>query len=67
MTATNILIALGALLYVVCPFDFDFVPVLGWVDDAAVAYIAWRHIATPATKGAGGAVIDGEFTVRNGS
>jgi uncharacterized membrane protein YkvA (DUF1232 family) len=64
MTATNILIALGALLYVVCPFDFDFVPVLGWVDDAAVAYMAWRHISTPPKNGA---VIDGEFTVKNGS
>jgi uncharacterized membrane protein YkvA (DUF1232 family) len=25
-------------IYVVCPLDFDFIPVIGWFDDAFVAY-----------------------------
>jgi uncharacterized membrane protein YkvA (DUF1232 family) len=62
---TNILIAIGALVYVVCPFDFDFVPVLGWVDDAVVAYMAWRHISTPAPHAKpDGMCLDAEFVAR---
>ncbi len=31
-----------ALAYIVVPFDFDFVPVLGWIDDAVVsAVLLW--------------------------
>jgi hypothetical protein len=32
-------------LYVACPLDGDFIPVVGWVDDLVVAYFAvqkWR-------------------------
>ncbi len=32
-------VALVALAWVVSPFDLDFVPLLGWVDDAAVVYL----------------------------
>lgn len=28
---------LGGAVYVICPLDFDFVPVLGWLDDIFVA------------------------------
>jgi hypothetical protein len=38
------LIALAAAIYIICPFDFDFIPVLGWVDDAAVGYYAYKAI-----------------------
>lgn len=31
-----------ALLYVVIPFDFDFIPFLGWMDDVAVLFFGIR-------------------------
>ena len=36
----------AAAIYVVCPIDFDFIPVVGWIDDFIVAYIGirkWRE------------------------
>jgi uncharacterized membrane protein YkvA (DUF1232 family) len=43
-TGMKCLIAIGAIIYIVCPLDFDFIPVLGWVDDAAVGYYAYKAI-----------------------
>jgi uncharacterized membrane protein YkvA (DUF1232 family) len=43
-TGMRILIAIGAIIYIVCPLDLDFIPVLGWVDDAAVGYSAYKAI-----------------------
>ncbi len=37
---------IGAAAYVICPLDFDFVPVVGWIDDIVVAYCCikkWRQ------------------------
>jgi len=34
----------GALLYVICPFDFDFIPVVGWIDDAFVVWLAAKKV-----------------------
>lgn len=31
-----------AALYFVCPFDFDVVPILGWVDDWLVVYLCYQ-------------------------
>jgi len=33
--------ALG-LAYFICPLDFDFVPVAGWVDDWVIVYMAYK-------------------------
>src|SRR4051812_3882037 len=38
------LIVLAAAIYIICPLDFDFVPILGWVDDVAVGYYAYKAI-----------------------
>jgi uncharacterized membrane protein YkvA (DUF1232 family) len=43
-TMTKCLIATGALIYIVFPGDFDFIPVIGWVDDVAVGYYAYKAI-----------------------
>ncbi len=34
--SSTILITLGAIAYAIMPFDFDFVPVLGWLDDITI-------------------------------
>ncbi|MHB9288636.1 DUF1232 domain-containing protein [Halobacteriales archaeon Cl-PHB] len=44
-------VAVLALAWVVVPVDFDFVPVVGWVDDAVVVLTAFRvveHLAPAA-------------------
>jgi hypothetical protein len=33
---------IAGLIYVICPLDFDFVPLLGWIDDAVVAFLAYQ-------------------------
>ena len=33
-----------AILYVVCPFDFDWIPLLGWIDDTFVAALAAWYV-----------------------
>ena len=45
----NALMIAGTALYVICPLDFDFVPLLGWLDDVAlVVYTAYKiKNATP--------------------
>lgn len=40
----KMLIIVAAAIYIIWPFDFDFVPVLGWVDDLAVGYFAYKAI-----------------------
>ena len=33
-------------VYVICPLDLDFIPIVGWIDDAIVAYLCvkkWRR------------------------
>lgn len=44
-------VALVALAWVVSPFDFDFVPLLGWVDDAAVVYLGSQIVERLAPAG----------------
>jgi uncharacterized membrane protein YkvA (DUF1232 family) len=34
---TSLLLVLG-VLYIVLPFDFDWIPFIGWIDDGAVAF-----------------------------
>lgn len=43
-------ITVGAVLWVVSPFDLDFVPVLGWIDDFFVIKLliaAWKCPTLP--------------------
>ena len=37
-------IAVSALLYVACPLDGDWIPVVGWADDAVVVWFAARKV-----------------------
>jgi len=42
---------IAGALYVICPFDFDFIPLVGWVDDVFVAYGCikqWHAAGLPA-------------------
>ncbi len=40
----NILFALFALIYVISPFDFDWVAVIGWVDDFAIVAFVFKRL-----------------------
>ena len=39
----KIIVAALCLAWIVSPLDGDWVPVLGWIDDALAAYIAYRQ------------------------
>jgi uncharacterized membrane protein YkvA (DUF1232 family) len=41
---TKSLMVVGAALYVICPLDFDFIPVFGWIDDAIVIWMTYRKL-----------------------
>ena len=34
--SSAILIALGAIIYTIVPIDFDFIPIVGWLDDITI-------------------------------
>ncbi len=40
----NILFSLFAIAYVISPFDFDWVAIIGWVDDFAIVAFAFNRI-----------------------
>ena len=40
---TTIVLFFG-LLYVVTPFDFDWIPFIGWIDDAFVIYLVIKRL-----------------------
>ncbi len=40
----NILFALFAVFYVISPLDFDWVAIIGWVDDLAIVGFAFSRI-----------------------
>ncbi|MFV0530454.1 MAG: YkvA family protein [Flavobacteriales bacterium] len=52
------LIIIGAVIYTIVPIDFDFIPVLGWLDDITIIGYALtqlnkeidRFMKTPYTK-----------------
>lgn len=44
-------VALVALAWVVFPLDLDFVPLLGWIDDAVVVLVASRVVDRLAPEG----------------
>ena len=37
-------LALLPLFYIISPFDGDFFPVVGWLDDILVAVVIWSYI-----------------------
>lgn len=46
MSLITMMVLLFGLLYIIFPFDVitDFIPVLGWIDDAAVFYLVLRRV-----------------------
>lgn len=51
-SATNLALAIAALIYLVSPADFlpDLMPIIGWTDDAAVLTFALQQLATELDK-----------------
>jgi hypothetical protein len=49
-------LTVAGVVYVICPLDFDFIPLLGWVDDGMVIYLMKQLWAGPTLppKGGGG-------------
>ena len=43
-------ILIAGLLYIVLPFDFDWIPVLGWLDDVAVAFLLIKRLQVETHK-----------------
>src|SRR5690606_33543862 len=43
--ATNLAVILG-LIYIISPLDFDWIPILGWVDDGFVFYLLVKRLQT---------------------
>ncbi|MFO7819259.1 MAG: YkvA family protein [Halanaerobacter sp.] len=37
-------LAILPIIYIISPFDGDFIPVIGWLDDALVAVVIWGYI-----------------------
>jgi len=46
---TKTLLVMG-LLYIVLPFDFDWIPVLGWLDDTFVAFLLVKRLQVETTR-----------------
>ncbi|MFV0237414.1 MAG: DUF1232 domain-containing protein [Flavobacteriales bacterium] len=42
--SSTILINLGALIYAIVPIDFDFIPVIGWLDDITILAYALSQL-----------------------
>lgn len=40
---TNLSLIFG-LLYIISPLDFDWIPILGWIDDGFVAYLLIKRL-----------------------
>jgi uncharacterized membrane protein YkvA (DUF1232 family) len=58
-TQQKIVFTIAGVIYVISPFDFDFIPVLGWVDDGMVIYLVkqlWAGPTLPPKGGAGNAL-----------
>jgi uncharacterized membrane protein YkvA (DUF1232 family) len=43
-------ILIAGLLYIVLPFDFDWIPLLGWLDDVAVAFLLIKRLQVETHK-----------------
>lgn len=37
-------LAILPIIYIISPFDGDFIPIIGWLDDGLVAVVIWGHI-----------------------
>ena len=49
---------IGCVVYVICPLDFDFIPFLGWIDDAFVIYLTYQKLHEPPQAGPAVITID---------
>jgi hypothetical protein len=50
-------------IYVVCPLDFDVVPLLGWLDDGAVVYLGFRMWGGPTLPFPNGGGVTGKSSL----
>lgn len=41
---------IAGLVYVVMPFDFDWIPILGWLDDGFVLFLVIRRLQNEAGR-----------------
>jgi len=50
---TKTILTILAAMYIVFPKDLipDVIPVVGWLDDLAVGYLAWRYLYRPLRQG----------------
>ena len=58
-TQQKIGLTIAGVIYVISPFDFDFIPVLGWVDDGMVIYLMkqlWSGPTLPPRDGGANAL-----------
>jgi uncharacterized membrane protein YkvA (DUF1232 family) len=46
MSFLTMLILVSGLLYIILPFDFDWIPVVGWIDDGFVGYLLIKRLLT---------------------
>lgn len=46
---TSIILALG-LLYIILPFDFDWIPFIGWIDDGFVLFLVVKRLQKEAQR-----------------
>lgn len=46
-TQQKVVLTVAAVIYVICPLDFDFLPLVGWVDDGVVLYLLKQLWAGP--------------------
>jgi uncharacterized membrane protein YkvA (DUF1232 family) len=46
---TKIILVTG-ILYIVLPFDFDWIPVIGWLDDMLVAFLLVKRLQVETTR-----------------
>jgi hypothetical protein len=54
----KVAITIAAVLYIVCPLDFDFIPLIGWIDDVFVISLirrVWTSPTLPPSSGGSGA------------
>lgn len=50
MSGVTKAILITGLLYIVLPFDFDWIPILGWLDDGLVVFLLLKRLQAETTR-----------------